>query len=143
MGAGHVHSCAGSPHPPDCDNIGVMRDSLQPGISNEASYTVTSAMSAQHLPRVVLSTPSMIGLIEGTCLQSVQPHLDEGETTVGTHVCVSHQAAAGEGEQFTVRCRLARVEKRRLTFDVSVEGSAGLLSEGTHERAVVSLARMR
>jgi len=120
-----------------------MRDSLQPGITNEATYTVTAAMAAQHLPRVVLSTPSMIGLIEGTCLQSVQPHLDEGETTVGTHVCVSHQAGAAEGEQFTIRCRLAKIEKRRLTFDVSVEAPAGLLSQGTHERAVVSLNRMQ
>jgi fluoroacetyl-CoA thioesterase len=120
-----------------------MRESLQPGISNEATYIVTAAMSAPHLPRVVLSTPSMIGLIEGTCLQAVQVHLDEGETTVGTHVCVSHQAAAAEGEQFIVRCRLSKIEKRRLTFDVSVEGSAGRLSEGTHQRAVVSLDRMR
>jgi fluoroacetyl-CoA thioesterase len=119
-----------------------MRNSLQPGISNEAVYTVTAAMSAPHLPRVVLSTPSMIGLIEGTCLQAVEAHLDEGETTVGTHVCVSHQAAAGEGEQITVRCRLASVEKRRLTFDVSVDGAAGRLSEGTHQRAVVSFDRM-
>ena len=120
-----------------------MRESLQPGITNEATYTVTAAMSAPHLPRVVLSTPSMIGLIEGACLQAVQAHLDEGETTVGTHVCVSHQAAAGDGEQITVRCRLEKVEKRRLTFDVSVDGSAGRLSEGTHQRAVVVLDRMR
>jgi fluoroacetyl-CoA thioesterase len=130
------------PHP-GCDSIATMRDSLEPGISNEASYIVTAAMSASHLPRVVLSTPSMIGLIEGTCLQAVQAHLDDGETTVGTHVCVSHQAAANEGEQFTIRCRLAKVVKRRLTFDVSVEGPAGRLSEGTHERAVISLDRMR
>jgi fluoroacetyl-CoA thioesterase len=119
-----------------------MRDSLQPGVTNEASYTVTAAMSAPHLPRVVLSTPSMIGLIEGTCLRAVQAHLDEGETTVGTHVCVSHQAAALEGEEFTVYCKLAKIEKRRLTFDVSVEAPAGRLSEGTHERAVVLLSRM-
>ena len=120
-----------------------MRDSLQPGITNEATYTVTAAMAAPHLPRVVLSTPSMIGLIEGTCLQAAQPHLDEGETTVGTHVCVSHQAGAAEGEQFTIRCRLAKIERRRLTFEVSVDGSAGRLSEGTHERAVVTLSRMQ
>ena len=116
-----------------------MRDSLQPGITNETSHTVTAAMSAAHLPRIVLSTPSMVGLIEGTCLQAVQPELEEGETTVGTHICVSHQAAAMEGERFTIRCRLVKVVKRRLTFEVSVEGPTGVLSEGTHERAVISL----
>ncbi len=120
-----------------------MRESLQVGITNEARYTVTKDMSAPHLPVTVLSTPSMIGLIEGTCLQAAQPHLDPGETTVGTHVCVSHQAAAGEGEEITIRCRLAKIEKRRLTFDVEVDGAAGRISQGTHERAVVSLDRMR
>jgi fluoroacetyl-CoA thioesterase len=75
-------------------------------------------------------------------LASVQEHLDEGETTVGTHVCVSHQAAALEGEEVTYETRLSKVERRRLTFDVQVNGPRGLLSEGTHERAVVQLDRM-
>jgi fluoroacetyl-CoA thioesterase len=114
-----------------------MRDSLTTGLENEASYEVTRDMSAPHLPRVVLATPTMIGLIEGTCLMAVRDHLDEGETTVGTHVCVSHQAAATEGEQITIRCRLSRIEKRRLTFDVTVDTPDARISEGTHERAVV------
>ncbi len=114
-----------------------MRDTLTTGLENEASYEVTRDMSAPHLPRVVLATPTMIGLIEGTCLMAVRDHLDEGETTVGTHVCVSHQAAATEGEQITIRCRLSRIEKRRLTFDVTVDTPNARISEGTHERAVV------
>ena len=119
-----------------------MRATLQPGITGEAQHVVTAAMSPPHLPRVVLSTPSMIGLIEQTCLASVQGHLDEGETTVGTHVCVSHEAAALEGEDVVFRTRLSKVERRRLTFDVQVEGPRGLLSKGTHERAAVLLDRM-
>jgi fluoroacetyl-CoA thioesterase len=116
-----------------------MRDTLTTGLENEASYEVTRDMSAPHLPRVVLATPTMIGLIEGTCLVAVRDHLDEGETTVGTHVCVSHQAAATEGEQITIRCRLSRIEKRRLTFDVTVDTPDARISEGTHERAVVKV----
>jgi len=84
----------------------------------------------------------MIGLIEQTCLVSVQEHLDEGETTVGTHVCVSHQAAALEGEEVTYRARLSKIDRRRLTFEVQAEGPQGLLSEGTHERAVIRLDRL-
>ncbi len=120
-----------------------MRDSLQPGTTNEARHTVTKDMSAPHLPRVVLSTPTMIGLIEGACLLATRSHLDDGETTVGTHVCVSHQAAALEGEEIVIRCRLTDVTKRRLTFDVTVDTATARISEGTHQRAVVSLDRMR
>ena len=57
-------------------------------------------------------------------------------------MCVSHRAAALEGEEVVIHCRLTQVERRRLTFDVEVDGPRGRVSEGTHERAVVSLDRM-
>jgi predicted thioesterase len=58
-----------------------MKDTLAAGITNEVRYTVTADMSPPHLPRVVLSTPTMIGFVEGACLSAAQQHLDEGETT--------------------------------------------------------------
>ena len=64
-----------------------MRASLQPGLSSETTVVVTKEMSPPHLPTVVLSTPDMIRQIEGACLQLAQQHLDDGELTVGTHVC--------------------------------------------------------
>lgn len=111
------------------------------GIDGEATYRVTPDMAPPHLPVVVLSTPSMVQLIEGTCLATAREHLDDGETTVGTHVCVSHTGAAREGEEVTVRCRLAKIERRRLTFEVEVRSPRGTISEGTHERAVVDTSR--
>ena len=117
-----------------------MRDTLAAGIEDRASYEVTADMAPAHLPRAVLSTPSMIQLIEQTCLVAVQPHLDDGETTVGTHVCVSHTGPAAVGETVTVSCRLTGVQRRRLTFDVEVT-AAQTISTGTHERAVIDLNR--
>ncbi len=118
-----------------------MRDTLAVGIEREATYTVTAEMAPGHLPVTVLSTPAMIGLIETTCLAAAQEHLDDGETTVGTHVCVSHSGPAFEGEDFTVRCRLSELDRRRLTFAVEVVAPAGTISEGTHRRAVVERSR--
>ena len=92
---------------------------------------------------VVLSTPSMVQLIEGTCLAAAQEHLDANETTVGTHVCVSHSGMAAEGEMVTVHCRLSTVDRKRLTFDVGVESPRGTISEGTHQRAVIDTSRFR
>jgi fluoroacetyl-CoA thioesterase len=119
-----------------------MKESLGVGIANETRHTVTKDMSPGHLPVDVLSTPTLIGFIEACCLVAVSPHLDEGEATVGTHVCVSHDAAVNDGEEFVVRCSLASIEKRRLNFDVEVDGPRGQVSRGTHQRAVVNLARM-
>jgi predicted thioesterase len=50
--------------------------------------------------------------------------------------------AAAEGQDVTVHSRLAEIKKRRLTFEVTVDGPAGRLSEGTHQRAVVHFPQM-
>lgn len=118
-----------------------MHPSLTAGLEHRVSYDVLADMAPAHLPRAVLSTPSMVQLIEQTCLVAVQPHLDEGQTTVGTHVCVSHTAPAAVGETVTVSCRLTGVERRRLTFDVEVTGPTQAISTGTHQRAVIDLNR--
>jgi len=119
-----------------------MKDSLQPGIEHEMTHGVTEDMAPPHLPVKVLSTPSMIQLIEMTCLHAAQPHLDENETTVGTHVNVSHSGPAKAGEEIRIRVKLAEIDKRRLTFETEVIAPQGTISAGTHERAVVDLARM-
>jgi fluoroacetyl-CoA thioesterase len=127
-------------HSPSSKNR-IVRESLTPGIEHRASYDVSADMVPAHLPRAVLSTPSMIELIEQTCLAAVQPHLDDGETTVGTHVCVSHTGPAAVGETVDVSCRLTGMQRRRLMFDVEVAAATQTISTGTHERAVIDLSR--
>ena len=118
-----------------------MKDSLTEGVHVEKSWGVTDDMSPPHLPVKVLSTPAMVQLIEQTCLEAIVPHLDEGETSVGTHINISHSGPASSGEQVTVKARLASIERRRLTFEVQVHSPRGIISEGTHQRAVVDSAR--
>ncbi|MCP3934428.1 MAG: thioesterase family protein [Actinomycetia bacterium] len=110
---------------------------LETGLVNTETYEVTDEMSPPHLPMKVLSTPDMVGLIEGTCLFGVQPHLPEGQTTVGIHVCVSHQAAVGTGEEVEIVATLAEVDRKKLTFDVRVTHGDTVVSEGTHQRFIV------
>ncbi len=118
-----------------------MKPSLAPGLEIEERYVVEPKMAPPHLPMPVLSTPSMIGLIEGTCLKCAQPHLDGTETTVGTHVNVSHTGPAHSGETITIKARLKEINKRRLLFEVEVLSPRGPISAGTHERAIIDLAR--
>lgn len=114
---------------------------LEIGLACEKRYRVTDDMAPPHLPVKVLSTPSMIGLIEGTCLSAIQPHLAPGQATVGTHVCVSHAGAAPSGREISVRCVLVKIEKRRLTFETEVEVEGRIISKGTHERAIIDTSR--
>lgn len=114
-----------------------MRDSLTVGLSGTENYVVTDDMSPPHLPTKVLSTPDMIRLIEGTCLEGVQTHLDEGQTTVGIHVCVSHSAAVASGDSVAVAFEVTEIDRKRLVFTTTVTSGDATVSEGTHQRFVV------
>jgi len=114
---------------------------LAPGLTHEATYIVTPDMRPPHVDGI-LATSRMIGLMEDTCLALVQPLLDEGQTTVGTRVDVTHVGTARSGEQVTIRVRLTKVTQRRLlSFDVEVEAPAGVISTGTHQRLIVDRSR--
>ena len=81
---------------------------LEPGLHLSRDVTVTAEMSPPHLaPTVVLSTPKMIELMEMASTDAVQGRLGESRTSVGTHVNVSHESAAREGEVVTVSAHLA------------------------------------
>jgi fluoroacetyl-CoA thioesterase len=114
-----------------------MKDSLTIGVRGQSRHVVDAAMSPPHLPTKVLSTPSMIGLIEQTCLTAVQGHLEDGETTVGVHVCVSHSAFVSAGESIEIMCELTEIDRRRLVFATNVTSGDRVVSEGTHQRFVV------
>jgi predicted thioesterase len=118
-----------------------MKDTLATGIRGSARHLVTADMSPPHLPSKVLSTPSMIQLIEQTCLVTAQEHLDDHETTVGIHVCVSHSASVSAGEEVEVSCELTELDRRRLVFATTVTAGDKVVSEGTHQRFVVSPER--
>lgn len=84
----------------------------------------------------------MIGLIEDTCLSAIHPLLDDGQTTVGTRVDVTHVGTARVGEEVTIHVRLVKVTRQRLlTFEVEVKTRTGVISTGTHQRLVVDRAK--
>jgi fluoroacetyl-CoA thioesterase len=116
-------------------------DRLRAGLTHEAVHTVTPDMRPPHLEGI-LATSRMIGLVEDTCLELVQPLLAAGETTVGTRVDVTHVGTARVGEEVRIRVRLTTVRQRRLLgFEVEVEAPAGVISTGTHQRLVVDRSR--
>lgn len=122
-----------------------MKDTLKPGMSAERTITTTPEMGIIHLgpnaPRM-LSTPSMIGLMEGTCVQFLTPYMDEGEQTVGFRVDVKHLAPTKIGQKVTAKVTLKEIKGRRLFFDVEAYNEDGTkIGEGVHERVVISISR--
>jgi predicted thioesterase len=89
----------------------------------------------------VLSTPHMIGLMEWTCRNTVQPLLESGYDTVGTQVNVAHLAAAPIGMLVTCRAEVVAANERRVQFRVEAWDEKEKIGEGTHERAIINVAK--
>ena len=91
------------------------------------------------LPRAVLSTPRMIGMMEHNAARLAVEHLPDGQVTVGFEICVKHVAAAAEGARCIAYARLNEiVDGRKLRFEVEVREGDRTIGVGTHERRVIS-----
>ncbi|WP_321491376.1 thioesterase family protein [uncultured Desulfobacter sp.] len=125
-----------------------MKDSLKPGIEHSFSFTITKSVLVPALyPEAdefqlmpdVFATGYMVGLLEWTCIQAVNPHLDwPVEQTVGTHIDVSHLAATPAGLTVTVNVKLVEVDGKRLVFDVEARDDMDTITRGRHERFIIN-----
>ena len=119
---------------------------ISPGIKNQLRQTVTDQMTTDRVGSSlaqVFATPMMIALMEQTCAESVAPLLPEGQSTVGTHINVSHCSATPIGMEVWCDSDLIEVDRRRLLFSVKAYDSCGLIGEGQHERFIIDNAKFQ
>ena len=118
--------------------------SIEAGIERSDEFTVEGRLLTDvggTLPVKVLSTPSMIGMMERCASILAYENLPDGKVTVGFEVCIKHVAAAAEGSTCTVHARLDEVlDERKLRFAVEVREGDRTIGVGTHERRVVDRA---
>lgn len=87
----------------------------------------------------VFATPSMIALMEKATCSACADLLDEGETTVGIAVNVSHERASGLGTLVKAQAVLTAVDGRKLTFEVTaMDERQNIIGKGTITRFVVN-----
>jgi fluoroacetyl-CoA thioesterase len=117
---------------------------LEPGLAATVTLVVgpsdTAAAFASGAVEV-LATPRLIGLLEQAAALAVQPALAEEQATVGTRVDMRHLAATPVGMRVTASAELLEVDERRLRFRIQAHDERELVAEGTHERAIINLAR--
>jgi len=114
------------------------------GTKGESKIRVTSENAVDFLGLAsarVLGTPYLVSYLEFTARNSVLPFLEKGYDTVGARVDVKHLAATPMGMEVTFQSELVAVEDRRLTFTVRAFDEKDVISEGTHERALVNVER--
>jgi len=89
----------------------------------------------------VLATPVMIMMMENAALNAIKPYLDEGESAVGTHVDVVHQAPTPEGLRVTASAEVTKIDGQRIDFRIEATDGTQVVGTGTHERRVINLAK--
>ncbi|MBE6754682.1 MAG: thioesterase [Ruminococcaceae bacterium] len=117
---------------------------IEIGVKGRAETIVTKENTAAAMGSGTLdvfATPAMIALMEKTAAESVQPLLEEGQTTVGTAVDIRHTAATPLGMQVTCNSLLVSAEGRMLVFEVIAEDEAGEIGRGRHERFIITADR--
>jgi fluoroacetyl-CoA thioesterase len=90
----------------------------------------------------VLATPVMIMVMENAALNAIKAYLDPGESAVGTRVDIRHLAPTPAGARVVGEAEVTRVDGRRVEFTVRATDGTEEIGAGTHERAVVDLARL-
>jgi Predicted thioesterase len=115
---------------------------VETGIKGRQGTTVTTANVATNVGsgRVqVFATPMMIALIEKAAALSIEPVLEPGQSSVGTHIDVSHCSATPLGKQVWAETEVIAVDRRKVTFSVKAFDDKGLIGEGTHERFIIDI----
>lgn len=118
--------------------------SIPVGIKGRADTVVTeqntaSAVGSGLVP--VFGTPFMIALMENAAVNALEPYVEAGQGSVGTHLDVSHDAATPIGLKVWAEAELTAVEGKALTFSVIAYDEAGPIGKGTHNRFLIDVDR--
>ena len=87
----------------------------------------------------VLATPQMIAWMEEAACLCLD--LEEGKTSVGTKMNVSHDKASPLGALITIEARLINQEGRKLVYEVQAFEGESCIGKGEHERFIVDAQR--
>ena len=87
----------------------------------------------------VLSTPRLIGILERTAREALQPFLESNERTVGVEIELRHLAPTPLGERVTCTARVIQVEGTQVTFQIEARDQQEMIVRGLHKRAVIRI----
>ena len=86
----------------------------------------------------VFATPFMCARMEKAAWIAIASGLNEGDSSVGTKLNISHLSATPVGLKVWAESEVTAVDGKRIEFKVSAGDEKGLIGEGTHERFIVT-----
>ena len=123
-----------------------MKGTLTPGTKHTHSYVVPKNKTVpfvfeeaelfQQMPQV-FATAFMVGLMEWACMETMKPHMDEDEISLGVDICVSHLAATPPGMTVEVEATCVAMEGAKTKWSLVARDEQDIIGKGTHERFTI------
>ena len=104
--------------------------------STDARHAVEFA--GDGMPAVV-STPNIVGFLERTARQTIAPHLDADERSVGIEIDIRHLAPTPIGQTIHCTARVIAVEGSKVSFQIEARDAHEVIVRGLHKRAIIRL----
>ncbi len=114
------------------------------GAKGSYAKTVETADLASTLDNslaAVMSTPTMIAMMEMAAMNAIKQYLEPGESSVGMSIDVQHSAPTPPGHRVRAEAEVIAVEGRRLELAVRAFDDVEQVGSGTHRRAVIDAAK--
>ncbi|MBQ9045369.1 MAG: thioesterase family protein [Oscillospiraceae bacterium] len=111
------------------------------GAKGRAEMTVTPDKTAAAIGSgsvEVFATPWMVAMMELSACNALAPYYDAGQSSVGTKLDVSHDAATPVGMNVCAEAEVLEVDRRRIVLKVTAWDEAGVIGQGTHERFLIN-----
>jgi predicted thioesterase len=120
-----------------------MKQSLRPGVSKVKRLVVDAGRTIAFMGEEgrVYATPDLVRDIEHACRDLLLEHADAGEDSVGMAISVTHLAPTLLGMEVEITARVAAVEGRKVTFEVSAKDELEAITSGSHTRFVVDVRK--
>ena len=120
-----------------------MKDSLKAGETNIHSYIVPEEKTVpflfeeaelfQQMPKV-LATGYLVGLMEWACMETMKPHMEVGEISLGVNINISHLAPTPPGMKVEVEVTCQEVDGQKTLWQIVARDEKDIIGKGTHER---------
>ncbi|MCL1964803.1 MAG: thioesterase family protein [Firmicutes bacterium] len=123
---------------------GVIESKITLGKTATARITVTETNTAKAVGSGnldVFATPMMIALMEHAACDCLAEGIEPGQTSVGTHINVSHVAASPIGTEITATATIEYVFGRKVEFMVTAADGTKEIGNGKHTRVIVDAER--
>ena len=89
----------------------------------------------------VFATPWMVAMMELSACNALAPYYEEGQSSVGTKLNVSHDKATPVGMRVHAEAEVIEVDRRRIVLQVTARDETGVIGRGTHERFLIDMAK--